>query len=145
MDQRLLFTDMYEFRVTIGEVTITVIAKNYSSAKYKAFKKLELDEIYNYYDFINNCNDIKVNKINKASLSSLFGSDEELDYCRKYRNMPFLKLGMKVIVDSSLCYIIDGTSNLIGYEVSSGECINFHPTWITTYYDENNNIIAEYN
>lgn len=135
-----------EFVVTIGyDIEEKVIAKNHSSAKYKAFNK-ELSEFMTYEEFIKDKDNIvHVNKVRSATLSSLFMEDETLEYCRTYRNMPFLKLGMKAVFDSKeVLYVIGGADNVYCYNPQNHKIENYHPKYRMTYYDESDKIIESY-
>lgn len=61
-------------------------------------------------------------------------------------NMPFLKVGMNVLVNRKAC-VVTGVSNsglkgkLSNFDKSE---INFHPTWETAYCDKNWNVQHDY-
>ncbi len=69
-----------------------------------------------------------------------------LEQVRKKRHLPFLWCGLVVDVDGARGVATRGNSSLNIQVSSSGEkhSYNCHPTWETTYYDRNGNIIADY-
>lgn len=62
--------------------------------------------------------------------------------------MPFLKVGMNVLVDRRAVKITGvGNSGLKGKLVTGdrrGDTVYFHPTWETAYCDENWNVLHDY-
>lgn len=72
--------------------------------------------------------------------------DVSIDIIKQQYDMPFLEIGMNVIVDRKACKIT-GVSNggLKGVLINYGNKeIAFHPTYETTYYDKNWCIIKDF-
>ena len=72
-----------------------------------------------------------------------------LDYVRKHRGLPFVKLGMKVELNFSgktKKGVITGANNgnlnikMDGHKHSS----NCHPCWAIKYFDDKGNVLAEF-
>ncbi len=71
---------------------------------------------------------------------------QRLEQVRKKRHLPFLRRGLIVDVKGTRGVVTRGKSSLniqvrFNREKQSYNC---HPTWETTYYDYNGNIIADY-
>lgn len=66
---------------------------------------------------------------------------------RDGRDMPFIKRGMRVQIYNGKFGRITGSNHQMNINVRlDGEkrSANYHPTWKMRYFDENNNVIAEY-
>ncbi len=69
-----------------------------------------------------------------------------LEGVRQSRKMPFLRRGMRVDMDGRQGRITGGNSyanlqvRFDGHNYSS----NAHPTWETTYYNEDGSVVADY-
>jgi hypothetical protein len=70
----------------------------------------------------------------------------KLDYVKKYRNMPWIKRGMKVIVAGEEGHVAGGhdSGNIAVKFPKRSHTANCHPWWETVYYDKQGNIIADY-
>lgn len=150
MNEHILIPGFSTYRVSIetkySNLVDTVIAKTRSGAIYKTFSASSLSEMYKYDEFIKNQEMVKkVKKLHPAKLEDLFKSDRNIEYCQQYRKMEFLELGMKVqLYDGSFGYVIGSDVNLLIYSIDNNESFVIHPTWETIYYDEDDNIIANY-
>ena len=113
----LLLNGFNTFLVTLDGENYTVIAKSRSSAVYKAFIKSGMCEITTYKEFIFNRPHVKTKKKGRSRLEDMFMNDDTLNYCRRYRNMPFLKLGMKIEIQGGEEAYIIGGSDIIEYYV----------------------------
>lgn len=150
MNEHMLIPGFSTYRVSIetkySNLIDTVIAKTRSGAIYKMFSASSLSEMYKYAEFMKNKEIVKkVKKLYPAKLEDLFKSDQSIKYCQQYRKMEFLELGMKVqLYDGSFGYIIGCDDNLLIYSTDNNESFVIHPTWESIYYDEDDNIIANY-
>lgn len=69
-----------------------------------------------------------------------------MDNIRECRNMPFLKRGMKVLVAGRKGVVTSSNQSLninVRFE-NRRKSINCHPQWETVYYDDKDNIVADY-
>lgn len=71
-----------------------------------------------------------------------------LDYVKEYRGLTFIKKGMKVehTHNGKVGVIKNGNSSGNLDILFEGEtvCQNCHPTWEMKYFDDKDNVIAEY-
>lgn len=71
-----------------------------------------------------------------------------LEYVKQSRGLDFIKIGMKVenTYSKKVGVIKKGNSsgNLDILFEGEKKAQNCHPTWAMKYFDENNNVIAEY-
>lgn len=69
-----------------------------------------------------------------------------LDRVKEFRDLPFLKPGMRMSVMGYPGYICGGNRalNLQVMLDESRHSVNVHPTWDTVYYDESGAIVADY-
>ena len=121
LNAELCINGFYAYEVEIHDHEYVheylVIAKGSGGAIYQAFIKSGLSEYISYQEFMFSDFKTKTRKIDNAKLKHLFMCDDTLDYCRKYRNMPFLKLGMKIeVCDKKIAYVIGG-SNIIEFYI----------------------------
>ena len=71
---------------------------------------------------------------------------ESLDYVKTYRNMPWIKRGMKVVVDGKEGHVACGCNggNIAVKFPNQKWTAKCHPQWETVYYDKSGNVIADY-
>jgi hypothetical protein len=71
-----------------------------------------------------------------------------LEYVRKYRNMPFIKRGMRVLhTHNNRSGVVTGGNSSGNINVrfdGDNYSINCHPKWKMKYFDTANNLIKEY-
>ena len=113
----LLLDGLNTYLITLYGENYIVIAKSRSSAVYKAFIKSGMCEFTTYKEFIFSRPYIKVKKKGRSHLEDIFMNDDTLYYCRRYRNMPFLKLGMKIETHGGEEAYVIGGSDIIEYYV----------------------------
>lgn len=72
--------------------------------------------------------------------------DKAIESIKEQYQMPFLKVGMNVLVNKRAVKITGvGNSGLKGKLVTGNrDTVYFHPTWETTYCDENWNVLHDY-
>ena len=69
-----------------------------------------------------------------------------LQYVKEYRNMPFIKRGMRIEVDGQMGKVTSGNSSGNINVLFDGEkypC-NCHPKWETRYFDKTGQVIVDY-
>jgi hypothetical protein len=68
-----------------------------------------------------------------------------LDYVKSYYKMPFLKRGMKVIMDGKTGKVTSGDGAYVRVRYDNANySVRCHPQWEMVYYDENGEIAADY-
>lgn len=72
----------------------------------------------------------------------------EIEYMKKIRGMPFIKVGMRVLFTHSRKWgTITGVNNSANLNVKfdgDNYSCNCHPTWMMQYYDADGKMIAEF-
>lgn len=70
---------------------------------------------------------------------------KSLDYIKTYRRMPWIKRGMRVVVDGKEGHVAGGYQGNIAVKFPDRRhTANCHPHWQTVYYDKTGNVIADY-
>lgn len=136
----------YECRMQFydAEIISHHIVKSASKARYQFYKKhfddITYAECFKY---------IKVKTLGVANkeniIPTFFGDfDKFKDVCKR-RNIEFAYQGMKIDVNGKQGWIV-GANSHNNLDVLFGEyhIHNCHPTWETTYYDNNDNIIKDF-
>lgn len=122
-----------------------VICKTRSAAKYQTWKSLYGEDMIDtkYFEFQKF---IKVKTIGDIKPSNYFGNINDFERMKEHRNIPFAYQGMVIDVAGHKGWITGNIGFNLGvmFEGSSNPLSNCHPTWETTYYDENMNIIKDY-
>jgi hypothetical protein len=124
------------------------IAETSGKAKYQHARYLHNE--LNYGDDIwDMLKDMKVKKVGCASISYFFNDNDTWERVKKWRNLDFAYLGMEVDVCGKKGIIVGGNSGLnlqVVFDFDKGKpwIDNCHPWYETTYFDRDENIVADY-
>lgn len=72
---------------------------------------------------------------------------DSLQYIREYYRMPWLRTGLTVDMDGKRGPIVGFSLSYAYVQVQFPDHegpANCHPTWAMTYYDEQDNVVADY-
>lgn len=120
-------------------------AETASKARYKFYKGMDADEPYkDYFRYI------KVRKLYECDANYVDDVDnriiEGIKRTAEYRQVPFVAYGMKVKVRDKFGKIVGHNSSAnFNVDFGNGVPMNCHPHYMITYYDENDNVIKEFN
>lgn len=69
-----------------------------------------------------------------------------LEYVRTFRRMPWIRRGMRVVVNGREAQVTSGGEggNIRVRFLGAKYSVNVHPQWKTLYYDERGKVIASY-
>lgn len=69
-----------------------------------------------------------------------------LEYVKTYRRMPWIKRGMRVVVNGKEGHVAGGHAggNVAVKFPDRNYVANCHPWWETVYYDKKGNVVADY-
>lgn len=135
---------MNTYAITFRNHTENEIAETAGKAKYQFFKSHEIDDSMEFGDFVC-CVSCKL--VRKFRVSDLFTSDlESFDKMKKWRNIEFAYIGMKIEVNGKPGTIVGSNSGLNLNICLDGQyhVSNCHPHWRVKYLDNNENLIREY-
>lgn len=130
-----------------GDFHSNIQAETPAKAKYIHYNKYE-EFFDNYKEYISY--KPKVKKIGEFKPSDLFQKQDAIfqevwENIKKYRNIPFLELGMKVEVNGKLGTVVGycGLNLFVCMQGNSWES-NCHPNWRIKYFDNEGKIIKEF-
>ncbi len=118
-----------------------VIERSASKARYYFYLKLDHDYPYNkLFRYIS------VKSYGKSKTSDWFGDSEMFKRICKSRNIEFAYQGMSIDVDGQKGIIVGGNShnNLDVLMDGKMHIENCHPSWETTFYNKEMNIVKDF-
>lgn len=134
---------LYECTVKYFDETICndVVAETRSKARYKFFR-MHFDDT----PFSEIVKHIKTRSLGKSATPFIHGDREKFNRVKEYRGLHFATQGMTVDVDGVRGTIFGGndSSNFDVLFLGDDRVHNCHPTWETTYYDSDGNIIHDF-
>ena len=69
-------------------------------------------------------------------------AEQSLEYLRTTREMPWIKLGMKVVIDGKPAVVVGGDDCLVIRYDGERTKRRAHPFWRTQYFDKTGKLIA---
>lgn len=121
-----------------------VVAETAGKAKYKFFKQHEIDDSMEFGDFVKQ---VRCFLIHKFSVKDLFTQNIEMfERMKEQREIEFAYIGMTVEVDGRKGTIVgsNSSSNLDVCFDGESYVSNCHPYYMIKYFDNNSNLIKEY-
>ena len=119
----------------------TIVALTPAKARYQFYRRMEYDKPYkNWFKHIN------VRSLGVMKPSDFFEDIEKFNDVCERRGLEFVRMGMTINVAGKKGIVVGGNSSLNFNVVMEGTTYsqNCHPTWETTYYDKQMNIIKDF-
>ena len=69
-------------------------------------------------------------------------AEQSLEYLRTSRGMPWVKLGMKVVIDGKPAVVVGGDDSLVIRYDGEKTKRRAHPFWRTQYYNHDGKLLA---
>ncbi len=118
-----------------------IVTTTPSKARYQFYTNREDVEPYSAW-----FKAIKVKSLGVMKPSDLFGELEEFNQMKERRGIEFAYQGMVIDVAGQKGWIVGNNSSLnldVLFE-GQGHVSNCHPTWETTYYDKQMNVVKDF-
>jgi hypothetical protein len=122
-------------------LTETVVALSPSKARYQFYRNMDSDEPYKDW-----FKAIHVKSLGAMKPSDFFEDVERFNDICERRGMEFVRMGMTIDVAGKKGIVVGGNSSLNFNVIMEGttHAQNCHPTWETTYYDKQMNVIKDF-
>lgn len=126
-----------------SSLTYNQVGSSASNARYGFFLEHISDSNETYKDYFKV---IKSRRIDGYDISCLFGDEIKLERVKKFRDIDFVYLGMRIQVDGKYGVVV-GANNHNNLDIVFDGTVtksNVHPHWETVYYNSNNEVIKSY-